>query len=121
MSWNGIKSRQRAEETVNMATTKEFYEYAMEQLSRIGDITSRKMMGEYCVYYRGRMIGDICDNQFLLKPVPSVLKAFPEAQRSYPYEGSKTLMVLVDSLENTEVLKEVLAAMYEELPEKKRK
>lgn len=102
-----------------MATTKEFHDYMMEQLSRIGDFSSRKMMGEYCVYYRGKLIGDLCDNTFLLKPTETVLRLMPDAQRDYPYEGAKTLMVVVDEIENTELLSAVITAMYEELPESK--
>lgn len=93
----------------------------MEQLSRIGEFSSRKMMGEYLVYCKDKLVGDICDNQLFLKPVPSVLKLLPEAERAYPYEGSKTLMVIVDEIENTELLSEVFSAMYDELPEPKKK
>lgn len=104
-----------------MATSKEFHDYVMEQLSRIGEFSSRKMMGEYCIYHRGKMIGDLCDNTFLLKPTASVLRLMPNADRGYPYEGSKTLMVIVDEIENTELMAAVIEAMYEELPEPRRR
>lgn len=104
-----------------MATSKEFHDYIMEQLSRIGEFSSRKMMGEYCIYHRGKMIGDLCDNSFLLKPTASVLRLMPDADRGYPYEGSKTLMVIVDEIENTELMAAVIDAMYEELPEPRRR
>ena len=104
-----------------MATSKEFHDYIMEQLSRIGEFSSRKMMGEYCIYHRGKMIGDLCDNTFLLKPTASVLRLMPNADRGYPYEGSKTLMVIVDEIENTELMAAVIEAMYEELPEPRRR
>ncbi len=67
-----------------MATSKEFHDYVMDSLQRIGDVSSKKMMGEYCVYYKGKLIGDICDNTLLLKPVESVLRLMPEAERAYP-------------------------------------
>ena len=104
-----------------MATSKEFHDYVMEQLSRIGEFSSRKMMGEYCIYHRGKMIGDLCDNTFLLKPTESVLRLMPDADRGYPYEGSKTRMVIVDEIENTELMAAVIEAMYEELPEARRR
>ncbi len=104
-----------------MATSKEFHDYVMDSLQRIGDVSSKKMMGEYCVYYKGKLIGDICDNTLLLKPVESVLRLMPEAERAYPYEGSKTLMAVVDDVENIELMEKVLNAMYEELPEPKKK
>lgn len=104
-----------------MATSKEFYDYVMESLQRVGDVASRKMMGEYCIYYKGKLIGDICDNCLFLKPTESVLRLMPEAERAYPYEGSKTLMVVADDVENVELMEAVLNAMYEELPEAKKK
>lgn len=104
-----------------MATSKEFHDYVMEQLSRVGEVSSRKMMGEYCVYYRGKMVADLCDNQLLLKPTPSVLRLLPDAPRAYPYVGAKTLMTVVEDVENTALLQTVLAAMYDELPEPKKK
>lgn len=104
-----------------MATSKEFHDYIVENLQRVGEISTRKMMGEYCVYYQGKMIGDICDNNLFLKPTEAVLKLLPEADRAYPYEGSKTLMVIVDNVENTELMAELLNEMYMELPEPKKK
>lgn len=104
-----------------MATTKEFHDHIVGSLQRVGDITTRKMMGEYLVYYRGRLVGDICDNCLFLKPTEAVLRLMPGAERGYPYEGSKTLMVMVEEVENTELMTEVLNAMYEELPQPKKK
>ena len=104
-----------------MATSKEFHDYVVESLQRIGDVTTKKMMGEYCIYYKGKLIGDICDNCLLLKLTESVLRLMPEAERAYPYEGSRTLMAVVDDVENIERMREVLDAMVEELPEPKKK
>ena len=85
-----------------MATTKEFHDYVVGNLQRVGDVTTRKMMGEYCVYFQGKLIGDICD-------------------RDYPYEGSKTQMVIVEDVENEALMAEILQEMYKELPEPKKK
>lgn len=104
-----------------MATTKEFHDYVLEQLQKTGNVTTRKMMGEYCVYYNGKMVGDICDNTLLLKPTESAIRLLPDVERSYPYEGAKTLMLVVEELENTELLTEVFRAMYDELPAPKKK
>lgn len=104
-----------------MATSKEYHDYVMDSLQRVGDISTKKMMGEYCIYYKGKLVGDICDNTLLLKPTESVLRLMPDADRAYPYEGSKTLMAVVDDVENVELMEAVLNAMYEELPEPKKK
>lgn len=104
-----------------MATSEDFFEYVSEQLAPVGEVSFRRMMGEYCVYYRGKTVGLICDNQLFLKPVPSVLSLFPDAQRGFPYEGSKTLMVIIDDFENTELMLQTFDALYREVPEAKRK
>jgi len=104
-----------------MATTKEFHDNIVDCLRRVGDVSTRKMMGEYCVYYKGKLVGDICDNCLFLKPTESVLRLMPDAERGYPYEGSRTLMVMVDDVENTQLMAEVLEAMVQELPEPKKK
>lgn len=104
-----------------MATSKEFHDYIVENLRKTGEVSTRKMMGEYCVYYRGKLIGDICDNCLFLKPTEAVLRLMPDADRAYPYEGSKALMVVIEDVENTELMTEVLDEMYAELPETKKK
>lgn len=104
-----------------MAVSKEFHDYILENLKKAGDVTTRSMMGGYCVYYQGKLIGDICDNCFFLKPAKAALRLLPDAERGYPYEGSKSLMVIVDDVENTSLMSEVMRAMYEELPAPKPK
>lgn len=103
-----------------MATTKEYHDYIVDCLQKVGEVFTRKMMGEYLVYYQEKLVGDICDNCFFLKPTESVLKHMPNAAREYPYESSKTLMVVVENAEDTELMTDVLNGMYGELPERKR-
>ncbi len=105
-----------------MTSSKEYLEYILEQLSDLEDISHRAMMGEYIIYYRGKIVGGIYDDRFLVKPVPSSTKLMPDADRELPYEGAKE-MLLVDNLEDKKFLKELLEAMYDELPSpmKKRK
>lgn len=107
-----------------MATSQEFHDYVMDRLSLVGDFYSIRMMGEYCIYMEDKVIGLLCDDMLLLKPTESVLKLMPNAERKYPYEGSKTLMVIVEDLEDADLLAKTTDAMYDELPapkEKKRK
>lgn len=103
-----------------MASSKEYLEYILEQLSDIEDITYRAMMGEYIIYYRGKIIGGIYDDRFLVKPVKSAMAMMPDADMELPYEGAKE-MLLVDDVENREFLGELLEAMYEELPAPRKK
>lgn len=103
-----------------MTSSKEYLEYILEQLSNLDDLTQRAMMGEYIIYYRGKIVGGIYDDRFLVKPVKSAMEMMPEANMELPYEGAKE-MVLVDNVEDKEFLRDLFEAMYEELPAPKKK
>lgn len=98
-----------------MASSKDYLEYILEQLSDLDDISYRAMMGEYIIYYHGKIVGGIYDDRFLVKPVKSAIEMMPNADMELPYEGAKE-MILVQDVENREFLKELFEAMYEELP-----
>ncbi|MBR5950999.1 MAG: TfoX/Sxy family protein [Actinomycetaceae bacterium] len=102
-----------------MASSKEYLEFVLEQLSGL-DVTHRAMMGEYVIYYRGKVVGGIYDDRFLLKPTASAVTMMPNAPKELPYEGAKE-MLLVEDIENKELLRELLEAMYEELPAPKKR
>lgn len=104
-----------------MATSKDYLEYILEQLSGVEEVSYRAMMGEYVLYYRGKVFGGIYDNRFLVKPVESARRLMPDAPWELPYEGAKE-MLLVENPEDRELMAELLGAMYGELPlPKKRK
>lgn len=103
-----------------MASSKEYLEFVLEQLSLLDDITYKAMMGEFIIYYRGRIAGGIYDDRFLVKPVKSAVAMMPEAEMELPYEGAKE-MLLVDDIDNKEFLRDLFDAMYDELPAPKKK
>ncbi len=103
-----------------MASSKDYLEFVLEQLSELDDISYRAMMGEYIIYFRGKVVGGIYDDRFLVKNTKSAAELMPDAELELPYEGAKK-MLLVDDIENKEFLKELLEAMYEELPVPKNK
>ena len=103
-----------------MASSKEYLDFVMEQLAGVPEISWRWMMGEYIIYYRGKVIGGIYDDRFLVKNIPAAAKLMPEAQLELPYEGAKA-MLMVDDIENREFLVQLLDVMYEALPAVKRK
>ncbi|MBR2993203.1 MAG: TfoX/Sxy family protein [Clostridiales bacterium] len=103
-----------------MASSKEYLEFVLEQLSLLDDITYKAMMGEYIIYYRGRIAGGIYDDRLLVKPVKSAVAMMPEAEMELPYEGAKE-MLLVDDIDNKEFLRDLFDAMYGELPAPKKK
>ena len=98
-----------------MASTKAYLDFILDQLSGLDEITYRAMMGEYIIYYRGRIVGGIYDDRFLVKPTKSAAAMMPDAERELPYEGAKE-MLLVDNVDDREFLQKLLDAMYEELP-----
>ena len=103
-----------------MATSKEYMEFIIGQLSGLDGIATRAMMGEYIIYYRGKIVGGIYDDRFLVKPTKSAAAMMPDAEMEIPYEGAKE-MLLVDNVDNPEFLQELLEAMYVELPAPKKK
>ncbi len=103
-----------------MASSKEYLDFLLDQLSELDDVTYRSMMGEYIIYYRDKIVGGIYDDRLLVKPTKSAAAMMPEADMEFPYEGAKE-MLLVDDVDNKEFLRELLEAMYEELPTPKKK
>ena len=103
-----------------MASSREYLDFILEQLSSLEGISHRAMMGEYIIYYRDKVVGGIYDDRFLVKPVEVALKMMPDAQMEIPYEGAKPL-VAVDNVEDREFLQNLIEAMYDELPVPRKK
>ena len=103
-----------------MASSKEYLDFILEQLSELDEITYRTMMGEYILYYRGKIVGGIYDDRLLVKPVKSAVAFMQDATFELPYEGAKE-MLLVDDVDNKEFLTKLFNAMYDELPLPKKK
>lgn len=103
-----------------MASGKEYLDFILEQLSDLEEITYKAMMGEYIIYYRGKIVGGIYDDRFLVKPVKSAISLMPDAAYELPYEGARE-MLLVDNVDSRDFLKKLLEEMFDELPEPKKK
>lgn len=103
-----------------MASSKEYLAFILGQLSELEEITYRAMMGEFIIYYRGKIAGGIYDDRLLVKPVKSAIRYMPEAAYELPYEGAKE-MLLVDEVDDKEFLAGLFHAMYEDLPTPKSK
>ena len=102
-----------------MASTKEYRDFILEQLSDLDGIRCRAMMGEFILYCRGKIFGGIYDDRLLVKAVPVAERMMPDAARQLPYEGAKE-MLLVDDVDNREFLSGLVDAIWEELPDKKK-
>ncbi len=103
-----------------MSSSKEYLDFILGQLSELDDISYRAMMGEYIIYYRGKVVGGIYDDRFLVKSTKSAVAIMPNAVMELPYEGAKEMLLVYD-VDNKEFLRLLLEAMYEELPAPKKK
>ena len=103
-----------------MASRKEYLDFILEQISELEEITYRAMIGEYIIYYRGKIVGGIYDDRLLVKPVKSAISLMPDANYELPYEGAKE-MLLVNDVDNKDFLTRLFNAMYNDLPAPKKK
>lgn len=103
-----------------MSSSKEYVQYVLDCLSHLGDVRVRAMMGEYVLYYRDKIPGGIYDDCLLLKDIPSAKRLLADAPLKVPYDGAKP-MLLVEDVENREQMREVFEAMWDELPEPKKR
>ena len=97
-----------------MASHKEYLDFILEQVSELEEITYRAMMGEYIIYYRGKIVGGIYDDRLLVKPVKSAISLMPDANYELPYEGAKE-MLLVNDVDNKDFLTRLFNAIYEQI------
>ena len=98
-----------------MASSKEYLDFILDQLSDLEEITYKKMMGEYIIYYRGKIVGGIYDNRLLVKPTRSALSLMKNTTYELPYEGAKEMLFVYD-VDNKDFMTELFNAMYPELP-----
>lgn len=103
-----------------MASSKEYLHFILGQLSDLEEITYRAMMGEFIIYYRGKIVGGIYDDRLLVKPIKSAIAYMPTASYELPYESAKE-MLLVDEVDNKDFLTGLFNAMYDELSTPKQK
>ena len=103
-----------------MSSSKEYLDFIIDQLSGLDDITYRMMMGEYMLYYKGRIFPYICDDRLLIKPVQAAIDMMSSPRYELPYNGAKP-MLAVDNVDDREFLTEMVQKMYEQLPVPKQK
>ena len=103
-----------------MSSSKGYLEFVLDQLSGLRGITHRAMMGEYIIYYQGKVIGGIYDDRFLVKNTGFARQLMPDAPLEIPYEGGSP-MILVEDIDDREFLERLFDSMVDELPAPKRK
>lgn len=102
-----------------MASSREYLDFILEQLSDLEEISYRAMMGEFIIYYRGKIVGGIYDDRLLVKPIDSAKSLMPTASYEIPYEGAKK-MLLVNDVDSKNFLIRLFDSIYDELPAPKK-
>ena len=103
-----------------MASSKAYLEFVLDQLSDLGGIAYKPMMGEYLLYYQDKIFGGIYDDRLLVKPTESAREMLPDAPLALPYEGAKE-MLLIEEIDDKSLLAALIPAIAAELPAKKKK
>ena len=102
-----------------MSSTNQYLEFVLDLLGELDNVAHRKMMGEYVLYYQGKIFGGIYDDRFLLKVTPASERLLPDAPRAIPYEGGKEMLLV--EIEDRDALCDVVDALWEELPAPKKR
>ena len=102
-----------------MSSTKAYLDFVMDQLSDLDDVSYRAMMGEYVIYYRGKVVAGVYDDRLLVKPTNTAQKIIPNAPMEIPYPGGKP-MIMIEDVENRELLRNLFNAVYTEIPNPKK-
>lgn len=89
-----------------MSSSKEFKNHVLEQLGG-AQITARSMMGGYCIYAEGKLVGGIYEDRFMLKQTEALKTFVRDYKLEYPYKGSKQLMILIENIDNTPFMREL--------------
>jgi TfoX/Sxy family transcriptional regulator of competence genes len=104
-----------------MASDKNFVDFVLEQIKNSGEITAKKMFGEYGIYSGEKLFGLICDNKLFIKPTNSGRKFIGNVVEAPPYEGAKPGFLIEDRIEDSEWLSELVRLSVNELPAPKPK
>ena len=102
-----------------MSSSNQYLDFVLDLLGELDDVAQRKMLGEYVLYYRSKVVGGIYDDRFLLKVTPASERLLPDAPRATPYKGAKEMLLV--EVEDRDVLRDVVDAMWEELPAPKKR
>lgn len=104
-----------------MASDQNFVDFVVEQIQNSGEITAKKMFGEYGIYSDGKIFGVICDNKLFVKPTNSGRQFIGNVVEAAAYPGAKPSFLIEEKLDDTEWLSQLVRVSVQELPEPKRK
>ncbi len=102
-----------------MASDKSFADFIVDQIENVGQITYRKMFGEYVLYCDGKVVALICDNRLFVKPTDAGRTFIGDVVEAPPYEGAKLSFLIDDRVEDRQWISNLIRITYKELPEQK--
>lgn len=102
-----------------MACSIDFIEYLCEMLSSLGEVRSRKMMGDYVIYVNDKCVITACDNKAYVKKLPCIAELTADNEVGCPYKGAKEAYIL--DLSDRNLTLKVVSTLWEELPFPKKK
>jgi len=104
-----------------MASNQNYVDFVIEQIKNAGEITAKKMFGEYGIYADGKLFGLICDNKLFIKPTTSGREYIGNVVEAPPYEGAKPSFLIEEKIEDSNWLSELVRISLKELPTPKQK
>ena len=104
-----------------MATDLEFMEFLADQMAGAGEISYRKMFGEYAVYLDGKVVALVCDNQLFVKPTAAGHAYIGAPVEAPAYPGAKNSFLIEDAFEDREWISELIRITARDLPAPKPK
>jgi TfoX/Sxy family transcriptional regulator of competence genes len=99
-----------------MASDQNFLSFVCDQMKDAGDISFRKMFGEYAIYKGEKVVALVCDNQLFVKPTTGGKALLRRPREAPPYPGAKPCYVIADGLDDPEFLSKLIATTARELP-----
>ena len=103
-----------------MASNADFVQYIVDQCSGAGEITVKKMMGDYCIYCDGVIFGLICDNNLFIKPTDPGAARLKEVVMRSPYPGAREHF-LINDVDDRDYLVDIIKVTIPALPKPKSK
>ena len=104
-----------------MASDLGFVEFIVNQIENAGEITYRKMFGEYALYSDGKVVALVCDDQLFVKPTDAGRSFIDNVIEAPPYSGAKPHFLIRDEIEDREWISNLIRLTAKELPAPKPK
>ena len=104
-----------------MASDQKFVDFILEQIDSSGQMSYKKMFGEYGLYFGEKIVALVCDNKLFVKPTLAGRAFIKEVIEAPPYPGAKPSFLIEEQLDDSVWLTELINLTAQELPSPKPK